>query len=286
MTRYRDDGRIEIDNNAAERALRGVALGSGNYLFIGCLVQQQFLASAAHELKTPPALLRAELDLSQDQNRARLLGDGGHLVRQVHQLLHLAEVSELGNFSFETIDLWPVLLDAGKLLPRLAERHAVDVQLVMPNGPVMQRADASAVFVLVKNLGENAILHAGEARLVTIARDADGLRVRDRGTGIDPDDKDHVFKRFWCGPKVGRPGAGLGLAICAEVGKAHGRWIEPVRCGPWVEFRVGLRGEAEPRHSEVNQLYYPKAGNGTISFIVARNTSRLIAWRYCPNPAP
>lgn len=35
MTRYRDDGRIEIDNNAAERALRGVALGRNNYLFMG-----------------------------------------------------------------------------------------------------------------------------------------------------------------------------------------------------------------------------------------------------------
>lgn len=35
LTRYRDDGRIEIDNNAAERALRGVALGRGNYLFMG-----------------------------------------------------------------------------------------------------------------------------------------------------------------------------------------------------------------------------------------------------------
>jgi hypothetical protein len=35
LTRYRDDGRIEMDNNAAERALRGVALGRGNYLFMG-----------------------------------------------------------------------------------------------------------------------------------------------------------------------------------------------------------------------------------------------------------
>ena len=35
LTRYRDDGRIEVDNNAAERALRGVALGRGNYLFMG-----------------------------------------------------------------------------------------------------------------------------------------------------------------------------------------------------------------------------------------------------------
>lgn len=207
-------------------------------LEVGYLVQQQFLASAAHELKTPLALLRAELELSQVENRARLLGDVDHMVRQVHQLLHLAEVSELGNFSFETIDLRTVLLEATKLLSRLAERHEVDVQLEMPDGPVLQRVDASAVFVLVKNLGENAILHAGKAGLVTITLDPDGLRVRDRGTGIEPGDEAHLFKRFWRGPKIGRPGAGLGLAICSEVAKAHGWSIRPVRREPGVEFDV------------------------------------------------
>lgn len=207
-------------------------------LEVGYVVQQQFLASAAHELKTPLALLRAELELSRAENKTRLLGDVDHMVRQVHQLLHLAEVSELGNFSFETIDLRPVLLDATKLLSRLAGHQGVDVQLEMDDQPVMQRADASAVFVLVKNLGENAILHAGEARLVTIALDEAGLRVRDRGEGIHPADEVHLFKRFWRGQKVERPGAGLGLSICAEVAKAHGWSIRPVRHASGVEFEV------------------------------------------------
>lgn len=207
-------------------------------LELGYQVQQQFLASAAHELKTPLALLRAEVEFSDAANRDQLLADVDYMVRQVNQLLHLTEVSELGNFCFETIDLRPVLLDATKLLSRLAEQHEVDVQLQTPDHPVLQRADASAVFMLVKNLGENAIFHAGDARLVTIVLDEHGLRVRDRGTGFDPGDESRLFERFWRGPKVGRPGAGLGLAICAEVVKAHGWSIQPVRCQPGVEFIV------------------------------------------------
>lgn len=231
--------RLDVQHLPAElRPLVSAFNDTLQRLELGYQVQQQFLAAAAHELKTPLALLRAELEFSGAANRDRLLADVDYMVRQVSQLLHLTEVSELGNFSFETIDLRPVLLDASKLLSRVAQTHEVDVQLQTPGHPVLQRADASAVFVLVKNLGENAIFHAGEDRLVTIALDEKGLHVRDRGAGIDPGDEKRLFERFWRSPKVGRPGAGLGLAICAEVAKAHGWSIQPVRCQPGVEFQV------------------------------------------------
>lgn len=204
----------------------------------GYEVQQQFLASAAHELKTPLALLRAELEMSPIAERDRLLADVDHLVRQVHQLLHLAEVSEQGNFAFEVADLRPVVFDAVGFLSRLARRHEVDVQWETQGEPVMQRADASAVFVLVKNLGENAILHAGEARLVTIQLDDTGLQVSDMGAGVAPAHLPHLFERFWRAPGVTRPGAGLGLAICAEIAKAHGWHIQARNQSPGVAFRV------------------------------------------------
>jgi two-component system sensor histidine kinase QseC len=201
-------------------------------------VQQRFLASAAHELKTPLALLRAELELIPGVEREQLLADVDLLVRQVNQLLHLAEVSEQGNFALELTDLRPVVFDAVGFLSRLARRHEVDVQCETQDEPVMQRADASAVFVLLKNLGENAILHAGPARLVSIRLDATGLCVSDMGAGVAPEHVPHLFERFWRAPNVQRPGAGLGLAICAEIARAHGWRIRAENQSPGMAFRI------------------------------------------------
>lgn len=213
-------------------------------LQVGYNVQQQFLQAAAHELKTPLTLLRGEIEFSQIDRRDAMLGDIDHIVRQVHQLLHLAEVSEPHNFNFQPHDLHAVVLDAMKFLARLADRHQVDLQLDAPNRPVVQRVDASTVFILVKNLAENAIFHVGASRLVTITLDESGIRVRDDGTGIDEAALPHVFKRFWRVPGTTRPGAGLGLAICAEICKAHGWTIDAENRRPGVEFCVRFPGRA------------------------------------------
>src|ERR1700730_11591653 len=57
----------------------------------GYIVQWEFLAGAAHELKTPLALIRAQIDLERTTDRGVLLHDLDHMARQVNQLLHLAE---------------------------------------------------------------------------------------------------------------------------------------------------------------------------------------------------
>lgn len=215
-------------------------------LQIGYTVQQQFLAAAAHELKTPLALLRGELELSPIENRTALLADVDHMVRQVHQLLQLAEVSELRNFNYEDGDLRFLLREAMGLLSRIARRHEVDLQMELPEQPVMQRADMSMVFILVKNLTENAIFHSQPSRLVTITLDEQGIRVRDEGSGIDAADMPHLFKRFWRGSGTQRPGAGLGLAICAEICQAHGWTIHVENCFPGAEFGVRF-GQAVDR---------------------------------------
>ncbi|MGN6528129.1 MAG: histidine kinase dimerization/phospho-acceptor domain-containing protein [Burkholderiaceae bacterium] len=66
----------------------------------GYRTQQEFLAAAAHELKTPLALIRGQVELSDSCERETLLRDIDLMARQVHQLLHLAEASEVTNYSF------------------------------------------------------------------------------------------------------------------------------------------------------------------------------------------
>lgn len=190
----------------------------------GYRVQQEFLAAAAHELKTPLALIRAEVELDEQggERRELLLKDLDFMARQVHQLLHLAEVSEAQNYIFESTDVVRTVADAASQLERLAGRHAVALQVQQPPAPVRLQADPGALFILVKNLAENAILHSPPGAVVTLAVDAQGLRVCDQGPGIAAAELPRLFDRFWRGSGNAHQGAGLGLSICREIARAHG----------------------------------------------------------------
>jgi len=189
----------------------------------GYRVQQDFLAAAAHELKTPLALLQAEIELSGAPNTPLLLRDTAQMARQVHQLLHLAEVSEGHNYTFAPVHLPSVIDDAADYLSRLADQHAVQI-VVEDHSAVstMVEADASAVFVLVKNLLENAIHHSPPGSSVQVTVQSDGFSVRDAGPGVAPDHRPLLFRRFWRATPKESEGAGLGLAICLEISHSHG----------------------------------------------------------------
>ncbi len=202
---------IEAFNAALERLEQGYR------------VQQEFLAAAAHELKTPLALLQAEIELSGAPNTALLLRDTAQMARQVHQLLHLAEVSEGHNYTFAPVDLLTVIDDATDYLSRLAEQH--NVRLIVDAARTADQgvdADASAVFVLVKNLLENAIHHSPPGSSVWVKVRGDGFSVCDAGPGVAPAHRSLLFKRFWRGAPKDSEGAGLGLAICQEICHSHG----------------------------------------------------------------
>ena len=199
----------------------------------GFRVQQQFLGAAAHELKTPLTLMRGQIELDGTADREALLMDIDVMARQVHQLLHLAEASEAHNYKIGSIPVVEVAVEAVGFLTRLADRHAVQLDLQLPAEAVHWPGDKSALFTLLKNLLENAIQHSEAGGVVTLAVHAQGLSVRDEGHGIAAEHRPHVFERFWRGP--GRPstgsttgahttpqGAGLGLPICQEIALAHG----------------------------------------------------------------
>lgn len=208
----------------------------------GYRVQQEFLAAAAHELKTPLALLRAEIELEGAADPALLLRDTELMARQVHQLLHLAEVSEGHNYRFERLDLRSALAEAVDYMSRLAERQAVYLDVAPRDGAGPEvEADAAAVFVLAKNLLENALHHAPPGTVVRVDVHAGGFRVQDEGPGVAEADRPSLFQRFWRGRRDGQ-GAGLGLAICQEICLAHG-WsiaLAPAAPGQGACFEVAL----------------------------------------------
>ncbi|KRG45957.1 hypothetical protein ARC20_05995 [Stenotrophomonas panacihumi] len=187
----------------------------------GYRVQQEFLASAAHELKTPLALLQAEIELGGAANTEVLLRDTALMARQVHQLLHLAEVSEGHNYRFAPMAMGDAVQEAADYLARAADRKAVHVDVEVAPSLAPVEADAAAVFVLAKNLLENALNHSSPGGVIRVRVEASGFSVQDEGPGVPEADLPHLFQRFWRAQRDGH-GAGLGLAICQEVCAAHG----------------------------------------------------------------
>jgi two-component system sensor histidine kinase QseC len=207
----------------------------------GYIVQRAFLAGAAHELKTPLALIRAQIDMDGATDREALLHDIDGMARQVNQLLHLAEASETQNYVFESVDVAAVAEDVADYLRRLAERREVHVDIRCASGIPALQADRGALFMLLKNLVENAIQHSPVSGIVAVTVEADHLRIRDEGPGIAADELPKLFKRFWRGTMRRIEGAGLGLSICAEIAAAH-KWELTARStGSGAEFILSFR---------------------------------------------
>ena len=189
----------------------------------GYQVQQSFLAAAAHELKTPLTLIRGQIEMEEHlSSRTALLRDVDLMARQVQQLLHLAELSETQNYVFAPIAVYLVMHDVATYLAPRAAQGRVRIEVNTVDAPLEISADRSALFILLKNLVENAVLHAPPDSIVTLSMESATLSVRDAGPGIAEEHLPQLFQRFWRAP--GRPyaGAGLGLAICREIALAHG----------------------------------------------------------------
>lgn len=203
---------VDSFNLALERLERGYRL------------QQEFLGHAAHELKTPLALIRAQIELVEDGNNDReaLLSDVEYMTRQVQQLLLLAEASEAHNYYFAGVRMQEIAHEAATYLQRMADSADVHLTVLAAGDDVTWKADRAACFTLLKNLLENAIQHAPEQTAVSVEIKSDTVTVRDRGPGVEPEQLALLFSRFWRGAHRRDHGAGLGLSICQEIAMAHG----------------------------------------------------------------
>jgi len=227
---------VDSFNQALERLERGYRL------------QQEFLANAAHELKTPLALIRAQIELRDDDksDRDSLLGDVEYMTRQVQQLLVLAEASEARNYSFAAVAVQEVAQEAVTYLRRMADAAEVRLTVSGAAGGVRWRADRGALFTLLKNLLENAIQHAPRKSDVSVEILSDEVTIRDLGPGVDAAQWPRLFDRFWRGAHRRDHGAGLGLAICQEIALAHDWLLTAERADPGLRFRLSRDAASDP----------------------------------------
>lgn len=196
--------------------------------------EKRFTHTAAHELKTPLAVLRlnAENALASD-NPTDLQNDLTHILkgiertdRLIQQLLMLARVEGGNAFPFNETDLMACLRDViGSLVP-LALKQDQNLSL---DGPDTLMMDANGVLLtsLFSNLIDNAIRYAGKNADINISvtlqsDDWVAIRVCDSGQPIPDMIRERIFEKFFRANTERGDGAGLGMSIISDIALLHG----------------------------------------------------------------
>jgi signal transduction histidine kinase len=192
-------------------------------------------------LHTPLTLIRGQIELQPEiEDKELLFHEIDLMARQVRQLLHLAEVSESQNYTFGEVNRVEVAQDVVSYLERKADKKQVKLRLdaTVTLSPIW--ADRSALFILLKNIVENAINVSPANSVVSLIVDNVSIQVRDEGPGIRQEYLPFLFKRFWRAPDAKHDGAGLGLAICKEIVLAHEWRLTVSRLLSGTSFTVWL----------------------------------------------
>ena len=189
----------------------------------GFRVQRQFTADAAHQLRTPLAILRTRIETLGDRaGTQELHADIESMSRIVSQLLEIAELDTLVLDPSETADLRAVCADVvGSIAPYALARQK-EIALRGTDVAVYVRGNAEMLQRAIFNLAENAIKYTAADTSVDVEVGDDGsVRVRDCGPGIPADQRGLIFQRFWRGDRRRTDGAGLGLSIVQGVVEDH-----------------------------------------------------------------
>lgn len=200
-------------------------------------MQSRFSVSAAHELRTPLAVLRTRLDVFKKKEREQKEYDElvqtmetyvDRLSSLISNLLELTETGELPEV--EDVSLDSVIKTVVKDLEPVAHEHAVKIHTDIE--PLVVRGNASLLYRALYNLVENAIRYNEKEGSISIDlknQDTAGMvKIADTGVGIAPEARELIFEPFY---RVNKSrsrefgGAGIGLSLVKAILKRHGAFI-------------------------------------------------------------
>jgi signal transduction histidine kinase len=210
--------------------------------------QRQFIADAAHEMRTPLAGITTFLEVAashpatvdRDDLIERLLAAHRRFGDLVNDLLTLASIDAGAPTRYRPVDLAAVVRDSTAHLVTTRVQlttTTADTAIVLGNPTQLSR--------VVTNLVDNAIRHASQSVAISVTSQATEaiVTVADDGPGIPADRQEEIWRRFVrLGEDRGRPrgGTGLGLALVKEIVTAHGGRATVRNTDPGAVFTVAL----------------------------------------------
>ena len=199
--------------------------------------QERFIADASHQLLTPLAIMKGELEASLREQQVppmdlvkSTLQEVNHLSQMVQQLLLLARVeSGKGALSFQLHSLADIVSEAVTRAGKSAQKKSINLSFNIESNQAdsaepQVRGDYDLLQNLIYNLIENAVKYSPQGSTVKILLEwgpkTQTLKVEDQGPGIKEQDLGLIFERFHRGD-TDENGYGLGLAIAKKIAEAH-----------------------------------------------------------------
>jgi len=224
ITPRRTDVRLSPDDIPTEILPLVQAINQAfDRLEAGFRVQREFTADAAHELRTPLTVLRTRIDTLVDRPAAKVLHkDIEGMARIVGQLLDIAELESFTIDPAEKVDLRKLCADVAEFAAPLALGQGKNIALSGTDKPLWITGSSEMLARAVRNLVENAINYSPAGSTVEIVVENNGMvHVLDEGPGINEDERELIFQRFWRRDRRHVGGAGLGLSIVRRIAEAH-----------------------------------------------------------------
>jgi two-component system sensor histidine kinase MprB len=209
--------------------------------------QRNLVADASHELRTPIATIKANLQLMRDEqllsaaDREALRAD---VIDELDELTALVgDVVELARGNKRGAEPGDVRVDAivSEVIDR-TRRRAPEVTVLATLEPTVVTGEADRIARAIANLLDNAVKWSPAGSTIEVELDDGTLTVRDHGPGFRDDDLPFVFDRFHRARDArAKPGSGLGLAIVRQAAEAHGGFVEAANApGGGALMRVGF----------------------------------------------
>jgi signal transduction histidine kinase len=183
---------------------------------------KRFVADAAHELRTPIAILNTRLEsLPSGPDKTRLMEDAARLATLAEQLLDIQRLDRCSH-PFTRVDLVGIAQNAAADLAPLAIAAGYELALDAPATPIETIGDAAALERALTNLVQNAIQHGPRRGTIGIRVSKPAcIEVTDDGAGVPADQREQIFEPFYRLTPLDR-GAGLGLNMVREIVLLHG----------------------------------------------------------------
>jgi signal transduction histidine kinase len=182
--------------------------------------QERFLTDAAHELRTPIAILNTRIgSLPHSSIKTDLLEDAARLAVLTEQMLDLQRLKQ-GKVQFTKVDLGQLARKVIIEMAPLAFAAGYTVQFDVEGAGEIE-GDPLALQRALMNILQNAINHGGRKGIIALTAGCNWIEVSDEGPGIPADMRDRIFEPFFKRHHDGR-GAGLGLNLVRDILRMHG----------------------------------------------------------------